>query len=49
LSWRVRDAVAAMESADVDRLAVVDATGCFVGMVSTGQLLKLDEILGDAE
>jgi CIC family chloride channel protein len=49
LSWRVRDAVAAMETADVDRLAVVDGSGCFVGMVSTGQLLKLDEILGDAE
>lgn len=49
VSWRVRDAVAAMEKADVDRLAVVDANGCFVGMVSTGQLLKLDEILGEAE
>jgi CIC family chloride channel protein len=48
VSWRVRDAVAAMEAADVDRLAVVDATGCFVGMVSTGQLLKLDEILDRA-
>lgn len=48
VSWRVRDAVAAMEAADVDRLAVVDAAGCFVGMVSTGQLLKLDEILGQA-
>jgi predicted transcriptional regulator len=49
LSWRVREAVVAMEAADVDRLAVVDATGSFVGMVSTGQLLKLDEILGEAQ
>jgi CBS domain-containing protein len=38
-----------MEQADVDRLPVVDADGCFVGVVSTGQILRLHDILEQTE
>ena len=34
-----------METADVDQLPVVQDNGGFVGIVSTADLLKLDEIL----
>jgi len=47
--WTLREAVEAMQAADVDRLPVVDAGGRFVGVVSTSEILKLDEILGEAE
>jgi CBS domain-containing protein len=47
--WTLREAVEAMQAADVDRLPVVDASGRFVGVVSTSEILKLDEILGEAE
>jgi CIC family chloride channel protein len=47
--WRLRDAIAAMESADVDVLPVTDEENRFVGVVSTSEILKLDEILGEAE
>lgn len=43
--WLLRDALAAMEEADVDLLPVVDDTA-FVGAVTTTEILKLDEILG---
>jgi predicted transcriptional regulator len=47
--WRLREAIEAMQSADVDRLAVVDSGGRFIGVVSTSEILKLDEILGEAD
>ena len=47
--WNLGQALSAMEQADVDRLAVVDDDGCFVGIVSTGQILRLDDILDQTE
>jgi CBS domain-containing protein len=43
-SATLRDAVDAMSEADVDLLPVVD-DGAFVGIVTTTDVLKLDEIL----
>lgn len=45
---QLRDALIAMEDADVDLLPVVDA-GAFVGVVTTDEILHLDEILGRTE
>jgi len=45
--WRLRDALTAMERADVDLLPVVDGEN-FVGVVTTAEILKLDDILGMA-
>jgi CBS domain-containing protein len=42
--WTLGAAIAAMEAADTDRLPVLDGTA-FVGMVTTGAILKLDAIL----
>ena len=47
--WRLREAIEAMQAADVDRLPVVDSGGRFIGVVSTSEILKLDEILGEAD
>jgi CIC family chloride channel protein len=44
-TWLVRDAVGAMERADTDVLAVVDGDDRFVGVVTTDEVLRLDEIL----
>jgi chloride channel protein, CIC family len=44
-TWLVRDAVQAMESGDADVLAVVDGDDRFVGVVTTDEVLRLDEIL----
>ena len=44
----LRDALVAMEAADVDVLPVVDGE-TFVGVVTTDEVLNLDEILGRAE
>jgi CIC family chloride channel protein len=44
-TWLVRDAVTAMERGDTDVLAVVDYNDRFVGMVTTDEVLRLDEIL----
>jgi len=44
-SWLLRDVIAAMEEADVDRLPVADASGSFIGVVLSSEILKLDEIL----
>ena len=44
-SWSLRDAIVAMEQADVDVLAVTDVEGAFIGMLSADDILKLDEIL----
>lgn len=48
IGWSLREAVVHMENGDVDRLPVVDGTA-FVGMVTTGEILKLDAILERAE
>ena len=44
-TWLVRDAVTAMERGDTDTLAVIDGDDRFVGMVTTDEVLQLDEIL----
>jgi chloride channel protein, CIC family len=44
-TWLVRDAVGAMERGDTDVLAVVDGDDRFVGVVTTDDVLQLDEIL----
>lgn len=43
-SWTLGDALAALSSADSDRLAILDDHR-YVGIVTTGEILKLDEIL----
>lgn len=45
--WTLREALAAMEGADVDRLAVVDPQGTFIGEVTAAEIMKLSEILED--
>jgi hypothetical protein len=44
----LRDALVAMETADIDLLPVVDGT-TFVGVVTTNEILSLDEILDRGE
>jgi predicted transcriptional regulator len=46
-SWSLRDAVAAMDADDTDVLAVTDAGGAFIGVVSEDDVVKLDEILDE--
>ncbi len=46
-NWSLRDAIVAMEQADVDILAVTDLEGAFIGMLSADDILKLDEILDE--
>lgn len=46
-SWTLRDAIAAMDGADIDQLAIVDRDGGFIGVVRSEDILKLDEILDD--
>ena len=46
-SWTLRDAVAAMESADIDVLAVCDRDDTFIGVVTAEEILRLDEILDE--
>ena len=46
-SWTLRDAVAAMGEAEIDILAVTDASGAFIGIVTEDDILKLDEILDE--
>jgi len=49
--WQLRDALRAMEKADIDLLPVVEGER-FVGVVTTAEILKLDDILqvtGDEE
>lgn len=48
LRWTLREAVAVMERHDVDRLPIVDG-GRFAGLVTTGEILKLDAILDTTE
>jgi chloride channel protein, CIC family len=44
VTWTLGQALGALEEADIDRMAITDQGG-FVGVVTTGELLKLDEIL----
>lgn len=46
-SWTLRDAVAAMEEADLELIAVVDDSQTFIGVVVADDILKLDEILDE--
>jgi chloride channel protein, CIC family len=48
VSWTLGRAVAAMQDNDVDRLPVLDGT-MFAGVITTGEILKLDAILEQAE
>jgi len=48
-SWTLRDAVKAMDMADVDQLPVIDTDGNFIGVVRADDILKLDEILEETE
>jgi CIC family chloride channel protein len=45
--WLIRDALTAMETADIDVLPILDGD-TFVGVVTVDEILKLDEILGEA-
>jgi CIC family chloride channel protein len=46
-AWTLRDALVAMDEADVDRLPLADAQGGFIGIVELAEILKLDEILDE--
>jgi CIC family chloride channel protein len=48
-SWRLRDAVAAMDYAGIDQLAVTDGSGTFIGMVYEAEIVRLGEILDETE
>ena len=48
VSWTLGAAVQAMEEADTDRLPILDE-GRYVGLVTTGEILKLDAILDRTE
>lgn len=47
--WTIRDALTALESADVDCLAVTGPDGSFAGEIRTSEIMKLAEILRDTE
>jgi chloride channel protein, CIC family len=47
--WTIREALVAMEAADTDILPVIDPEGLFIGVATTGGILKLDEILAQTE
>jgi predicted transcriptional regulator len=44
LTWKVADAIRAMEEAEADRLAVCDGPR-FVGVITADDIVELDEIL----
>jgi CIC family chloride channel protein len=46
-SWTLRDAVAAMEEADVELVAICDTDQTFVGVVREDDIVKLAEILDE--
>ena len=48
-SWTVRDAVVAMEAADIEVLAVTDSAGNFIGVVTEDDVVRLGEILKETE
>lgn len=48
-SWTLRDAVATMDAAGTEMLAVTDDAGSFVGVVYETEIVKLGEILDETE
>jgi CIC family chloride channel protein len=48
-SWTIADAVRSMDASRSDLLPVVADDGAFVGIVTTADLVRLDEILGTAD
>ncbi len=48
-SWTLRDAVVAMDNADIDMLAVADNSGKFIGIVTEDDAIRLGEILDETE
>lgn len=48
-SWTLRDAVAAMDIAGTDQLAVTDQAKNFIGVVYESEIVKLGEILDETE
>ncbi|HVX17973.1 MAG TPA: chloride channel protein [Acidimicrobiales bacterium] len=48
-SWTIRDALQALERADVDCLGVVGPDGTFAGELRTSEIMKLAEILSETE
>ena len=46
-SWTFRDAVAAMEQADIDLLPITDTDNRFIGVVRAEDIVKLGEILDE--
>lgn len=48
VDWRLREALAAMDRVDMDRLAVLDDAGAFIGEIRRSEIFKLDELLDDA-
>ena len=48
-SWTVRDAVVAMEGADIEVLAVTDSADNFIGVVTEDDVVRLGEILDETE
>ena len=48
-SWRLRDAIAAMDRTGADQIAVTDGEGGFIGVVYESEIVKLGEILDQTE
>ncbi|MGI9599336.1 MAG: chloride channel protein [Acidimicrobiales bacterium] len=48
-TWTLRDAVAAMDDAGTDQLAVTDDAGNFIGVVYESEIVKLGEILDETQ
>ena len=48
VGWRLREALAAMDSVDMDRLAVLDDAGAFIGEIRRSEIFKLDDLMNDA-
>ncbi len=48
-SWRLRDAIAAMDRTGADQIAVTDGDGGFIGVVYESEIVKLGEILDQTE
>ena len=47
-SWRLRDALVALDGTEADRLAVLDESGTFIGEARRDEIVKLGELLDDA-
>jgi len=48
-TWTLRDAVSAMEAGDVDVLPIVDGDFLYIGLLSTGAILALGDLLGQSD